>query len=123
MLISGKKQALDVDDLRRNTRFSGCSYADEHIVMLWKALSAMTDDNRAKFLKLCTSCSRPPVRGCKDLVPPFTVQLIEIAADGDKLPSAQTCFNSLRLPTYSSWEVMKAKLEYAINSNAGFELS
>ena len=91
--------------------------------MLWTALKAMTDDNKAKFLKFCTSCSRPPVRGFKDLVPPFKVQLIYIASDGEKLPSAQTCFNSFRLPTYSSWEVMKSKIEYAINSNAGFELS
>jgi Ubiquitin-protein ligase len=34
----------------------------------------------------------------------------------DGLPTAQTCFFQLRLPNYSSKEVMAEKLRYAINN-------
>lgn len=34
----------------------------------------------------------------------------------DGLPTAQTCFFQLRLPQYSSQEVMAEKLRYAINN-------
>ena len=54
--------------------------------------------------------------------PAFTISKQEVNKD-DKLPTAQTCFNLLRLPTYSNHKVMKEKLLYAINSGAGFEMA
>ena len=41
----------------------------------------------------------------------------------EKLPTASTCFNVLRLPGYSNAKIMKEKLLYAINSNSGFDLA
>ena len=43
--------------------------------------------------------------------------------DVDRLPSAATCFNTLKLPNYRRTDTMKRCLLYAITSNAGFELS
>lgn len=56
----------------------------------------------------------------KDLDPPFCIQN---AGDTDRLPSASTCMNLLKLPAFNSKEQMKEKLLYAIESNSGFELS
>ncbi len=123
MIISGKKRTLDVDDLRKHTRYQGCSSWDKNVKRLWKVLAEMTPENKMRFLKFCTSCSRPPIMGFQELTPPFTLQLLPIAHDSERLPTAQTCFNMLRLPTYSSHEVLKTKLEYAINSDSGFELT
>lgn len=39
---------------------------------------------------------------------------VDRAMDG--LPTAQTCFFQLRLPPYSSQEVLAERLRYAINS-------
>lgn len=39
---------------------------------------------------------------------------VDRAPDG--LPTAQTCFFQLRLPPYSSQEVMAERLRYAINN-------
>jgi ubiquitin-protein ligase E3 C len=47
----------------------------------------------------------------------------DIQTTAPKLPSAATCFNLLKLPEYSSPQVLKEKLMYAIYSNSGFELS
>lgn len=41
----------------------------------------------------------------------------------DRLPTASTCFNLLKLPNYTRKSVLREKLKYAIESNAGFELS
>lgn len=56
----------------------------------------------------------------QDLDPPFCIQN---AGDTDRLPSASTCMNLLKLPAFNSKEQMREKLLYAIESNSGFELS
>ena len=43
--------------------------------------------------------------------------------DVDRLPSASTCYNMLKLPNYRRATTLKEKLLYAVTSNAGFELS
>ena len=40
-----------------------------------------------------------------------------------RLPTASTCFNLLKLPFYSSKAVLRDKLVQAIGAGAGFELS
>ena len=40
-----------------------------------------------------------------------------------RLPTASTCFNLLKLPSYKKKSILKEKLKYAIKSGAGFELS
>jgi len=41
----------------------------------------------------------------------------------DRLPTASTCFNLLKLPNYGKRSILKEKLRYAISCNTGFELS
>lgn len=45
------------------------------------------------------------------------------ARDVNRLPSASTCFNLLKLPNYRRADTLRMKLLYAISANAGFELS
>ena len=49
--------------------------------------------------------------------------MMESDRPNEKLPTASTCFNVLRLPGYSNAKIMKEKLLYAINSNSGFDLA
>lgn len=79
-----------------------------------------TDLQRRQLLRFVTSCSRPPLLGFKDLDPPFCIQN---AGDTDRLPSASTCMNLLKLPAFSKEETLSEKLVYAIQSGVGFELS
>ena len=46
-----------------------------------------------------------------------------LARDVDRLPTASTCFNVLKLPNFKRLDTMKAKLRTAIQAGAGFELS
>ena len=43
--------------------------------------------------------------------------------DTARLPTASTCHNMLKLPTYRRTGTLRDKLLYAIHANAGFELS
>jgi hypothetical protein len=43
--------------------------------------------------------------------------------DVERLPSASTCYNMLKLPNYRRASTLREKLLYAIGSGAGFELS
>ncbi|GLE01208.1 hypothetical protein PINS_up010038 [Pythium insidiosum] len=124
VLISGKGGDIDVDDLRAHTRYAGGYHAlDRRVKWLWQALESFSPAERAAFLRFTTSCQRAPSLGFATLTPPFCVQKIPIRSDDELLPSSSTCFNTLKLPTYSSARTLRAKLLLAISSGAGFEMS
>ena len=56
------------------------------------------------------------------LEPKFTIQWVPNPT-GEKLPSASTCFNILKLPDYKSKKTLKEKILYSIRSNSGFGLT
>ncbi|XP_055627362.1 ubiquitin-protein ligase E3C [Toxorhynchites rutilus septentrionalis] len=121
VLISGAEIPVDVNDLRQNTRYGGDFTLEHHTIQLfWKVVEEFGDIQRRQLLKFVTSCSRPPLLGFKDLDPPFCIQN---AGDTDRLPSASTCMNLLKLPAFEKEDTLKEKLLYAIQSGAGFELS
>ncbi|KAH9085410.1 hypothetical protein Ae201684P_005118 [Aphanomyces euteiches] len=121
VLISGTSGAFDLESA---TTFTGGYFSqDKRIGWLWKALESFSPSERALFLRFVTSCQRAPILGFQSLHPPFCVQKISIRSDDEKLPSASTCFNTLKLPTYSSYKVLREKLLTAIMSGAGFEMT
>lgn len=126
VLISGSSQGgkLDIDDMKANTKYTGgYTTFDKHTHRFWNVLSKLSAKQQASFLRFVTSCERPPPLGFSSMNPPFTIQRVGILRDGDKLPSASTCFNTLKLPTYSSEKVLKERLIYSIEAGAGFELT
>lgn len=147
-LISGDNSPLDLKDLRKHTHYFG-GFHDSHRVVnwLWDILEKDFDGReRAAFLKFVTSCSKPPLLGFQHLEPPFSIRCVEVGDDEDtgdtvgsvlrgflalrgrkdpvnRLPTASTCFNLLKLPNYQKKSTLKEKLRYAVMSNTGFELS
>lgn len=121
ILISGTHTPIDVDDLKQHTTYSG-GYAVDHpcIKAFWKVVTDLNETQKRQLLKFVTSCSRPPLLGFKNLNPPFTVHF---AGKVDRLPTASTCMNLLKLPEYIEVETLRQKLLYAIESGSGFELS
>ncbi|KAF9591719.1 hypothetical protein IFM89_006065 [Coptis chinensis] len=132
-LLSGGDHDIDVDDLRNNTRYTGgYSGGSRTIRIFWEVLVGFEPNQRCMLLKFVTSCSRAPLLGFKHLHPSFTIHKVACAVpvwaaiggqDVDRLPSASTCYNTLKLPTYKRASTLRTKLLYAISSNAGFELS
>lgn len=121
LLISGKSGKIDIDDWRRNTRYSG-GYSENTPVVkwFWTAISEFSAEDQARMLQFVTSCPRAPLLGFAYLVPGFCIH----RAEGHvRLPTASTCMNLLKLPEYKSLSVVQEKLKYALQANAGFDLS
>lgn len=123
ILISGSQAGVDLADLRANTRYAGGYIAlDRHVSRFWAVCEELSPEDRALLVRFVTSCERPPSLGFAGLHPPFTVQRVE-CSDDSRLPTASTCFNVLKLPTYSSQRVLRDKLLLSIRSKSGFDLS
>ncbi|KAM0043757.1 putative ubiquitin-protein ligase E3B/C [Helianthus debilis subsp. tardiflorus] len=127
LLISGSVDNFDVDDLRSNTNYAGGYHREHYVIdMFWEILKNFSLENQHKFLKFVTGCSRGPLLGFKYLEPLFCIQRAGGSATEDaleRLPTSATCMNLLKLPPYRSKEQMEQKLLYAINAEAGFDLS
>eukprot|EP01012_Entosiphon_sulcatum_P001095 TRINITY_DN10196_c0_g1_i1.p1 TRINITY_DN10196_c0_g1~~TRINITY_DN10196_c0_g1_i1.p1 ORF type:complete len:1062 (+),score=170.23 TRINITY_DN10196_c0_g1_i1:32-3187(+) len=135
-LIGGDNCEIDLADLQRHTKYAGGYSADHRIIKnLWKTLEEFDQKQRGRFLQFVTSCPKPPMLGFVNLHPPFCIRMADDGERGegllqaigikgiDRLPSASTCFNLLKLPPYATRSQLKEKLLYAINAGAGFELS
>uniref|UniRef100_A0A7N0UEM1 HECT-type E3 ubiquitin transferase n=1 Tax=Kalanchoe fedtschenkoi TaxID=63787 RepID=A0A7N0UEM1_KALFE len=127
LLISGSLDGLDIDDLRAHTNYAG-GYNKEHYIieMFWEVLKGFSLENQMNFLKFVTGCSRGPLLGFQHLEPWFCIQRAGGDASEDalsRLPTSATCMNLLKLPPYRSKEQLEKKLLYAINAQAGFDLS
>ncbi|XP_067909501.1 ubiquitin-protein ligase E3C [Heterodontus francisci] len=122
VLISGAQIPIDLEDLKNFTNYSG-GYSADHVVIkiFWNVVESFTNDEKRKLLKFVTSCSRPPLLGFKELYPAFCIH--NGGTDLERLPTASTCMNLLKLPEFYDENLMRSKLLYAIESAAGFELS
>ncbi|KAI0142706.1 hypothetical protein GGR57DRAFT_382441 [Xylariaceae sp. FL1272] len=126
-LIGGDSQEIDIEDLRRNTAYSGIYQigddGQEHptIKHFWDVMRSMPDEERRMVLKYVTSTPRAPLLGFQGLVPKFSIR--DGGNDEKRLPSASTCINLLKLPVYKSSSNLRSKLLYAVKAGAGFDLS
>lgn len=126
-LIGGDSSELDIDDLHRHTYYGGVYQIGEDglehptIINFWQVMKELDDSERRKVLKYVTSTPRAPLLGFKELNPRFSIR--DAGRDESRLPSTSTCVNLLKLPRYSSKQILREKLIYAVNSGAGFDLS
>ncbi|KAI8326365.1 hypothetical protein GQ54DRAFT_281661 [Martensiomyces pterosporus] len=136
-LLCGDSGAIDITDWKRNTVYAGAfsGRGSEHptVRIFWDVVeNSLTERQCRELCKFATSCERPPLLGFSELNPRFCIRSSD---DGDeslltdereqnaRLPSASTCVNLLKLPIYSSRQVLLEKLTTAIESGAGFDLS
>ena len=121
-LIAGKEGPINVTDMKSNVIYSG-GYTEDHetIKCFWEVVEDMSPDDQRELLQFTTSCSRPPLQGFRHLNPHFCIHKAGEAEQ--RLPTASTCMNLLKLPAYASSSILRDKLLYSIRSGAGFEMS
>lgn len=104
--------------------FSGESSSFLDLVAI---LAAYTPEERRAFLQWLTGSPRLPIGGFAGLHPPLTVVRRDHEAPlqpDDYLPSVMTCVNYLKLPCYSSRDVMQRRLQTAVREGlTSFHLS
>ncbi|BAE57071.1 unnamed protein product [Aspergillus oryzae RIB40] len=94
---------------------------------LLQTMSELDAQQRRDFLQFVTGSPKLPIGGFKSLTPIFTVVCRPSEppyTPDDYLPSVMTCVNYLKLPDYSSLDVLRTRLSVAIQEGQGaFHLS
>lgn len=108
---------IDIDLLERCTEYSGCSADQTHILWFWKVLRSFSHEERSTFLRFVWGRSRLPATE-KEFPQLFKLQSFSKHQSGQSvdgyLPIAHTCFFAVEMPPYSSEQVLREKLLYAI---------
>jgi E3 ubiquitin-protein ligase HECTD4 len=120
---------VDLNFLRRHTTYtSGLSETDPHIVHFWQALERMAAADLRKFIKFACNQERIPSaypdeeNGTLRHVPPYPMKIAppddsawRSSAADERLIRAETCMFMVKLPQYSTLEVMMERLKQAIS--------
>eukprot|EP00762_Andalucia_godoyi_P000472 ANDGO_03042.mRNA.1 putative E3 ubiquitin-protein ligase HERC2 len=111
--ITGERD-VDVELLKSHTSYETCSESDAHIQRFWRVFASESPEFRCGFLRFVSGRSRLPAAQSG-----FTLVIKGFVraptAEHDRyLPQSATCFFTIQLPQYSTDEIMRAKLWFAI---------
>ncbi|GAA5933715.1 putative ubiquitin-protein ligase UFD4 [Sporobolomyces koalae] len=125
VLLSG---SIDGEDWSVNALVSAAK-ADHGFTMdsrvvqdLFSVMADFDPTERRAWLSFTTGAQRLPIGGFASLKPPLTI----VRKDGGDraLPSCMTCTNYVKLPDYSTREILQTKIKFAVREGAaGFHLS
>jgi len=113
MAVCGDPE-LDIEQLKDNAIYEGVAPDAPYIKYFWKLLEELSPDLHAHFLRFVWARSRMPLyggsRNIKIQAPPPNSH-----DNPDQYhPTSRTCFFSISIPQYSSYDVAKEKILYAI---------
>ncbi|KAG8520881.1 E3 ubiquitin-protein ligase TRIP12, partial [Galemys pyrenaicus] len=114
LLCGSKADTWDAKTLMECCRPDhGYTHDSRAVKFLFEILSSFDNEQQRLFLQFVTGSPRLPVGGFRSLNPPLTIvrKTFESTENPDDfLPSVMTCVNYLKLPDYSSLEIMRGKL-------------
>jgi hypothetical protein len=111
---------INVDVLKGNTVYEGLTADTPAVQMLWDVLKEMSPKERSLFLRFVWGRTRlPSGKNFKQ----FKITSKSVSGNPDKyLPVSHTCFFTLDLPGYSSKEILKEKMLYAVTHCQAIDL-
>ncbi|KAH8170839.1 HECT-domain (ubiquitin-transferase) domain-containing protein [Sarocladium implicatum] len=105
----------------------GYNMDSQSVRNLLQTMSSFEPVQRREFLQFITGSPKLPIGGFKSLTPMFTVVCKPSEhpyTSDDYLPSVMTCVNYLKLPNYTTADIMKKQLYTAMKEGQGaFHLS
>jgi HECT-domain (ubiquitin-transferase) len=116
----------DIETLKQNIiPAHGYSLNSRTFANLLTLLTQLTADEQKMFLEFATGYPRLPLGGFEKLTPKLSVVKKDVQDEPDMcLPSVMTCQHYLKLPDYSSFEILKSKLLFAVQEGRqAFHLS
>ncbi|KAK5125011.1 hypothetical protein LTR85_001202 [Meristemomyces frigidus] len=102
---------LDVNDLRKATKYDGYDAKSKYIQNYWRIVASWPEAKQKQLLKFVTAAERVPIGGASNLTFVISRSVVE---DLEHLPTSSTCFGTLYLPRYATAEVLNEKLSLAI---------
>ncbi|XP_014491908.1 E3 ubiquitin-protein ligase UPL4 isoform X1 [Vigna radiata var. radiata] len=125
-VFCGESDPWAINDLEHQIIFHhGYTARSPPIVNFLEILQEFDHEQKRAFMQFVTGSPRLPLGGLASLSPMLTIVRKHSSDHADRdLPSVMTCVNYLKLPPYSSKEIMKEKLLYVITEGQGsFHLS
>merc|ERR1712098_199023 len=116
---------IDLDLIKQNTIYQS-PYSRNHKIpnMLWDVLESFDERERKLFLKFAWGRTQLPPDGSSKWGDGFQIGGVSGAPtrtqaqiDG-MLPASHTCFFTIDMPAYSSFEIMKDRILFAIRNCA-----
>ena len=106
------KPILNLTILKQFTEYQGYSADDPVIINFWKALEEFSNEDRVAYLKYVWGRTRLPDPNVYKFT--HTITKMGSSIPDKRLPTATTCYFTLKLPKYSTYEILKEKLKYVI---------
>ncbi|KAK9482370.1 hypothetical protein V1527DRAFT_499185 [Lipomyces starkeyi] len=100
----------------------GYTMSSKTVQNLLEVMTQYDVNQRRAFLQFITGSPNLPIGGFKSLTPTFTIVCKSSEppySPDDYLPSVMTCVNYLKIPDYSSKEVLCARVTKAIEEGSG----
>ncbi|CAL5001333.1 unnamed protein product [Urochloa decumbens] len=122
-MLGGSKGAINVNDWRAHTDYRGYKVKDRQIKWFWKAVEKMTVEQQGRLLFFWTSVKYLPSDGFSGLG--CRLYIYRASSSRDHLPTSQTCFYHLHLPSYTSSSMMQSRLRMIVQEHvsSGFGAS
>ncbi|KAJ1261374.1 hypothetical protein BS78_09G024900 [Paspalum vaginatum] len=125
-ILCGEQDAWASTNLQDHIEFEhGFDMSSPSIITFLEILREFGREEQRAFIQFTTGAPQLPLGGLASLDPKLTV--VRKQCDGnvdDELPSVNTCRHFIKLPPYSSKDIMRRKLKYAITEGLGsFHLS
>nr|XP_060642062.1 probable E3 ubiquitin-protein ligase HECTD4 isoform X2 [Anolis sagrei ordinatus] len=118
---------INLEFLKAHTMYQvGLMETDQHIEFFWGALEMFTQEELCKFIKFACNQERIPFTcPCKDggpdtaHVPPYPMKIAPpdgtAGSPDSRYIRVETCMFMIKLPQYTSLDIMLEKLRYAIH--------
>lgn len=123
VLLNGSREQWQVSVIIEHLKFDhGYTRSSRAVGFLLEVICEFNDATLATFLKFVTGSPRLPVGGLARLTPRLTIvqKRPEDGVSPDAyLPSVMTCANYVKLPDYSSKEIMRERIMTAISEGQG----
>ena len=117
-LICGNEE-IEFRDLQEIAEYAeGVDVHGDVIRRFWNVVEGLSSEDRGKLLEFVCARSRIPAPPH----PPISFKIAVVKGGDEMLPQSQTCFSILKIPAYSSEEVMRKQLLYAIYNAPTMEL-
>ncbi|KAG2382979.1 hypothetical protein C9374_004946 [Naegleria lovaniensis] len=105
---------VDVEKLKQHTIYEGYTVQSKEVKYFWEILHSFSPEQRSLFLKFVWGRGRMPYNESEAFTNPMKIQKLDRPNPDSVLPLSHTCFFSIEIPPYSTKEIMKEKLLYAI---------
>jgi hypothetical protein len=118
-------EVTSVQSLRSVASYTDYTEDDPSVVILWRVVEQMTNEQKSLFLKFATGMTRLPLPSQQG----FTLHIRrkqlrnhQLSSPNQVFPTATTCFKHLYLPPYTDFKAAQKMITYAVMFSPTLEL-